>query len=242
MTVNAILVIGAGGGIGKALVSYFANFYPSATVYAVSRSHLDFSQANVIHATLNTDVDTDVLTWLKSLKDVQFDVVIGAMGLLHGEYNGTPVKPEKKLEDINTTQMQAYFHINTIVPSIWIKHLVKYMNTQKSIVCFLSARVGSIADNRMGGWYGYRASKAALNMIMKTANIEYRRRTRHTAFVSYHPGTVDSNLSKPFQANVKPEKLFTAEYTAARLCTILTEINVEEGPYFLDWDDKPVSW
>jgi NAD(P)-dependent dehydrogenase (short-subunit alcohol dehydrogenase family) len=94
----------------------------------------------------------------------------------------------------------------------------------------------------MGGWYGYRASKSALNMVIKSASIEYRRRTKHTALASYHPGTVDTGLSKPFQGNVKSNKLFEPAFTAERLVNILANVDVNDGPYYLDWDNKPITW
>ena len=164
------------------------------------------------------------------------------MGVLHGDHDGVMLSPEKKLEDLSQTQLLTYFRINSVVPALWLKHLVNHVDKSSSVVCFVSARVGSISDNRMGGWYGYRASKSALNMLIKTASIEYRRRTKHTALVSYHPGTVDTDLSKPFQGNVKQNKLFEPEFTAKQLVNILADVDVDQGPYYLDWDNKPIRW
>ena len=133
--------------------------------------------------------------------------------------------------------------VNFIPPSLWIKHAVKLL-APKCLTSFtvLSARVGSISDNQLGGWYGYRASKAALNMMLKTAQVEYRRRLPESGLVAYHPGTVDTQLSKPFQANVKPEKLFTPEFTAQALWRELDTLSVEKAPYYIDWQGKTISW
>lgn len=243
MSTTHILVIGASGGIGRAVVKQFASQFPSAVVHAVSRSKTDFSNVqNVTPYQIATDDETEVANWCASLGDVKFSYVVGAMGVLHGDHKGVELSPEKKLEDLNLPQLSTYFQINSIVPALWLKHLVKRVDKTASVICFISARVGSITDNKMGGWYGYRASKSALNMLMKTANIEYRRRTKHTALVSYHPGTVDTGLSKPFQSNVKENKLFEPAFTAERLINILATLNVDDGPYYLDWDNKTIPW
>jgi len=240
MSADNILIIGAGGGIGQAVVSEFAASFPDAQIHAVSRSDISFTQANVSSIKLQTDDEESVAQWCTEHQGLSFRFVVGCMGVLHSKTQG--LSPEKRLEDLSAKSLSNYFSTNTIVPAIWLKHLVKCVSKQASTICFLSARVGSISDNGLGGWYGYRASKAALNMLLKTASIEYRRRTKHTAFVCYHPGTVDTALSKPFQANVKPEKLYTADFTAARLVGILRSVDVDGGPYYLDWDGKPIQW
>ena len=242
MNTQYILVIGAGGGIGAAVVARFAEQYPNGTVYAVSRSAIQFTFNNVQSHQIQTDDDNAISHWLTSLNGIKFSYVVGAMGVLHGEHKGVQLAPEKKLEDLNQQQLLTYFTVNSVVPSLWTKHLVRYVHKSHSAICFISARVGSIEDNKMGGWYGYRASKAALNMLIKSADIEYRRRTKRTAFVSYHPGTVDTGLSKPFQANVKTNKLFTPAFTAERLVSLVTSVDVTQGPYYLDWDNKSVPW
>ena len=242
MTQGVILVVGAGGGIGRAVVEMFAQKYPDNKVYAVSRSKQSFTMSNVETHCVQTDDEGAIADWLSTLEQTKFKFVVGAMGVLHGEHNGVTLKPEKKLEDINETQLLTYFKVNSVVPSLWLKHLVNYVDKSASVICFISARVGSISDNRMGGWYGYRASKSALNMVIKSASIEYRRRTKHTALASYHPGTVDTGLSKPFQGNVKSNKLFEPAFTAERLVNILANVDVNDGPYYLDWDNKPITW
>jgi NAD(P)-dependent dehydrogenase (short-subunit alcohol dehydrogenase family) len=107
---------------------------------------------------------------------------------------------------------------------------------------FFSARVGSINDNLLGGWYGYRASKAALNMLLKSAQVECQRRAKNISLVSYHPGTVDTELSRPFQANVPKDKLFSSEFTVSQLLQFVTNLLAEDGPHYIDWQGKTIPW
>ena len=106
----------------------------------------------------------------------------------------------------------------------------------------LSARVGSIGDNRLGGWYSYRASKAALNMMLKCAALELKRLNRGAKLVAYHPGTVDTPLSQPFQAGVAPEKLLSAEKAAEALERVLGELTADGELSYLDWRGEVIPW
>jgi NAD(P)-dependent dehydrogenase (short-subunit alcohol dehydrogenase family) len=106
----------------------------------------------------------------------------------------------------------------------------------------VSARVGSIADNRLGGWYAYRASKAALNQIMRTATIEARRRFKGCILTCVHPGTTDTALSKPFQANVPEGKLFSPTFVAERFMAIFNDLEVDDSGAFLAWDGQTIPW
>ncbi|PMG41730.1 SDR family NAD(P)-dependent oxidoreductase [Shewanella sp. 10N.286.52.B9] len=171
------------------------------------------------------------------------------------------IAPEKRLEDVNPEAMQALFESNTITPMLWLQHLVKLVaGKQGCIINVLSARVGSISDNRLGGWYSYRASKAALNMLIKTAAIEYARRAKNVKLIAFHPGTTDTPLSKPFQAKVPAEKLFTAEFVASQLLNInnaikeagsesseddnaeIDRVYYDGQASFIDWQGKLISW
>lgn len=237
-----VLVIGSSGAIGKAIAQQMHKAFPQATVYAVSRQaqENDHAQANLKAVQLDTTDEQAVADWLAECKqhDMQFHHVVCSTGILHD----SEVQPEKRLEDITPEALKHYFIINTVLPVLWIKQLVGFFPSEHSTLTVLSARVGSIEDNGLGGWYGYRASKAALNMLVKTAAVEYKRRAKHTSLICYHPGTVDSQLSEPFQRNVKPEKLFTPEFTAQQLVTMIQQRKVDHSPYFLDWDNKPIPW
>lgn len=237
------LVIGASGGIGRELVSQLSD--SGAEVVAVSRSGFrdDAWPDSVTNVKCDSGDESQIENVVNDMASAgqRVSFAVCTVGMLHAELEDKQIQPEKQLESLNSEQLSAYFTVNTIIPSLWLKHLVGVMSDSAVISC-LSARVGSISDNRLGGWYGYRASKAALNMMVKTAAIEYGRRAKGTALVCYHPGTVDTALSEPFQSNVKPEKLFTPEFTVSQLLSITRNLDPKEGPFYLDWDGKPINW
>jgi NAD(P)-dependent dehydrogenase (short-subunit alcohol dehydrogenase family) len=161
----------------------------------------------------------------------------------------THLMPEKRIEDINSDALQQLFYANSIVPMLWLSALTELLLQQphkidspKCVISLLSARVGSISDNRLGGWYGYRASKAALNMLIKTTAVEYARRLKRVKLIAFHPGTTDTPLSKPFQANVPAGKLFTPEFVASQLFNIMADIEPNGQASYLDWQGKEISW
>ena len=123
------------------------------------------------------------------------------------------------------------------------KHFIPLLRKQqKSVLAALSARVGSISDNNLGGWYSYRASKSALNMLLKTTSIEVARRNKTASVIGLHPGTVDTGLSKPFQANVKPEKLFTPEFAAECILKNIDKATAETSGSVFAWDGSPIPY
>lgn len=111
-----------------------------------------------------------------------------------------------------------------------------------AVIANLSARVGSIGDNRLGGWYSYRASKAALNQLTKTMSLEFQRRKQPVAAICLHPGTCDTDLSAPFQRNVPPEKLFTRERAVEQLLRIIDSTTMADTGRFVAWDGSPIEW
>tara|TARA_R110000868_G_scaffold174251_1_gene410818 strand:+ start:565 stop:1308 length:744 start_codon:yes stop_codon:yes gene_type:complete len=245
-TLNNALVIGSSGGIGESLVQHLAVSGQYSNVFAVSRSLPKTPVKGVKYQIVESQNEQSIADLCQTLTrpNEQFSLVVCCIGSLHGLLeDGQKILPEKRLEDINAAQLQYYFYINTALPILWLKHLEPLVKgTITANVVFLSARVGSINDNGLGGWYGYRASKAALNMLLKTAQIELQRRAKNVCLVSYHPGTVDTKLSQPFQANVKPEKLFTAAFTVKQLLSQLPNFNPTQGPYFIDWAGKTIPW
>ncbi len=242
MTKHA-LVIGANGGIAKALINEITES-GDTFIHAVSRSNIDLqADEGRKDYILNSSNEDEIKNFVQMLKEdgIKLNTVICTSGVLHRE-GERALKPEKKLEDIQASQLSEYFLVNSIIPALWLKHLVGVMDKTESVICCFSARVGSISENQLGGWYGYRASKAALNMLMKTAAIEYARRSKKTILCCYHPGTVDTGLSKPFQANVKPEKLFSPQFTAQQLLSHMQTFLPEESPYYIDWDNKSIAY
>ncbi|GAB56241.1 oxidoreductase, short-chain dehydrogenase/reductase family protein [Glaciecola punicea ACAM 611] len=238
-----VLVIGAGGGIGKELVNQLCTHSPDAQVYSVSRGQASTVFHNQQHFTFDSTHEHSIKSFVDELieKKIRFSRIICTTGVLHTSGDKT-LKPEKRLEDIDPAQLAEYFRVNTAVPAMWLKYLVKIVAKDKASIVFFSARVGSISENGIGGWYGYRASKAALNMIVKTASIEYMRRAPNTTLACYHPGTVDTGLSKPFQSNVKPGKLFSAEFTVSQLLSHMHGFDAQHSPYYIDWDGKTIPY
>jgi NAD(P)-dependent dehydrogenase (short-subunit alcohol dehydrogenase family) len=239
---NNVLIIGASGGIASALIEQYCN--EGAQVFAVSRAPAaDVLQSeNVSYHQLAEQNDKSISNFVKQLakQDVTLTTVVITTGFLHRDSDG--IHPEKRLEDVSEHALAAYFETNSIIPALWLKHLVNIMSKEGSTLVCLSARVGSISDNGLGGWYGYRASKAALNMLVKTASVEYKRRLKDVMLVCYHPGTVDTDLSKPFQKNVAAKKLFTAAFTAKQLIHHLSVLNRDQACHFIDWNGEVVTW
>lgn len=240
------LVIGASGGIGKALVKKLYESGEYQYVFAVSRSLPAAPVEGVQYHTLDSENENLVAQYCQQLKQAggQFSLVVCCIGALHaiGVDNQT-IMPEKRLEDIQKDQLSFYFTTNAILPAIWLKHVEPLLKgTEPSKLVFFSARVGSISDNNLGGWYGYRASKSALNMMIKCAQIECQRRAKNVCLISYHPGTVETELSKPFQSKVPKNKLFTTDFTVTQLLNIIPNLTAENGPHYIDWQGKSIPW
>ena len=239
---NNVLIVGASGGIASALIEQYCN--EGAQMFAVSRAPAaDVRKSeNVSYHQLAEQNDKSISNFVKQLakQDVTLTTVVITTGFLHRDSDG--IHPEKRLEDVSEHALAAYFETNSIIPALWLKHLVNIMSKEGSTLVCLSARVGSISDNGLGGWYGYRASKAALNMLVKTASVEYKRRLKDVMLVCYHPGTVDTGLSKPFQKNVAAKKLFTPEFTAKQLIHHLSALNRDQACHFIDWNGEVVTW
>lgn len=231
------LVIGAGGGIATAIIQSLLDEY---RVTGISRSVSSLTHQHYQHHQLAEHDETHIKALCSEL-DKPISLVVCCVGMLHD--TELSVVPEKRLEDMSASKLAAYFHTNVIVPSLWLQHLPPLLaRKQRSDLVFLSARVGSLSDNRLGGWYGYRSSKAALNMMIKTAQVEIKRRLPECHLSLYHPGTVDTPLSKPFQANVPSGKLFTPQFTAERLLHELAKRDIEQAPHYFDWNGQTIPW
>jgi NAD(P)-dependent dehydrogenase (short-subunit alcohol dehydrogenase family) len=182
-----------------------------------------------------------MLSIVDSLK--QFKGSFSKVCICHGILHGENMFPEKRMEDISVDMMQKIFYANTVVPSLWLNLLRKLVSgaSDCKMACF-SARVGSTGDNRLGGWYSYRASKAALNSLMKTFSIEYARRAKNTKLIAFHPGTVNSEMSKPFHATVPNGKLFEPDYVASCLSKVMDDLPVDGQLSYVDYAGKPIPW
>ena len=224
-----IAVIGASGAIGHAFTILLSKKYPNANLFAFARN----GEYQINYSSEDSIAEAAAL----AAKQKPLDLVIVANGILHDG----DIMPEKSLRDLSAEKFHRIFEVNTITPALIAKYFLPKLNIAKSsIFAALSARVGSVSDNQLGGWYAYRASKAALNMIIKNASIEISRRNKKAIVVGLHPGTVDSDLSKPFQSNVAAGKLFTPEYSASRLLEVLENLTPEESGKCFAWDSKEV--
>ena len=176
---------------------------------------------------------------LSSFKGCISRVVI-CNGILHDDQKD--IFPEKKLEDISESKMMHVLRVNALLPLLFLKELVALVKGEKRcVISVLSARVGSIEDNRLGGWYSYRASKAALNMLVKTAAVEYERRAKNGQLLLFHTGTVDTNLSKPFQSKSSTRLMQPGE-VAKSLIQLMDRSDTVSNIEFIDWEGKKINW
>lgn len=226
-----VAIIGASGGIGAAFIELFSDMPQIAKIFSLSRRVKQSDNPPLKLTNINIDITSEqsVSQAMASINSY-LDVIIIATGILHSaEY-----MPEKSFKQLDSNHFQQQFNVNSIGPAIVLKHIISKVNPQKpALIAVLSARVGSIADNKMGGWYAYRASKAALHMIVKNYAIELARKHPKLVIASMHPGTVDSSLSKPYQANVKEGKLFTPDYAARKMWQVLQQLTpIDSGKIF----------
>ncbi|KPQ36341.1 MAG: Dehydrogenase [Phormidesmis priestleyi Ana] len=249
-TETNVLIVGASQGIGLAFVKQFLANAQVAHLFATYRSVSTAAELMVLQAehpqrlhcvAIDITDESQIASGLDHVKQIasQLHLVINCVGLLHSDQQ----QPEKALRQLNADNLTRYFQINSIGPALLAKHLMPLLkHKQQAIFATISAKVGSIGDNRLGGWYGYRASKAALNMFLKTAAIEYGRRNPNTILVMLHPGTTDTQLSKPFQRGVPPEKLFSTERTVSQLLNVLANLTPEDSGEFFSWDGSRLPW
>ena len=236
---NKIAIFGVNGAIGNAFVSKFLQNSNIEKIYTFSRSPLQTdNNSKVQHLKLNITNEKEIIEASNSIQDT-LDLIIIATGILHND----KIQPEKTYANINIQQLETNFLINTISPALIIKHFIKFLpKDKKSIIGVLTARVGSISDNKLGGWYSYRASKAALNMLIKTFSIELSRKLKQNIIVGLHPGTVDSDLSKPFQGFVPKEKLFSPSHSVNCLMNVLENLDLKDTGKIFDWQGLEIAY
>jgi len=168
-------------------------------------------------------------------------LVVNCAGVLHDATCG--MRAEKRLTDVRPESLVRAFAVNAIGPLLVARHFEKlFAHADRAVFASLSARVGSLEDNRLGGWYAYRASKAAQNMYTRTLAIEWARSRRNVVCVALHPGTTDTDLSRPFQGNVPEGKLFGVDYAVARLLEVIDRLQPADTGQFLAWDGERIPW
>jgi NAD(P)-dependent dehydrogenase (short-subunit alcohol dehydrogenase family) len=245
-----VLIVGASQGIGLGFIKKLLQDDRITKIYATYRHQKTASDLLTLErqhddklTCLSMDI-TDELQIVESLKKIYVDVnklhlAINCVGLLHDKN----LQPEKSLRQISSENLLRYFQINSIGAVLLVKHLLPLLRHQeRSVFASISAKLGSISDNELGGWYGYRASKAAQNMLMKTAAIEYARSSPKTLVVTLHPGTTDTGLSQPFQSNVPAEKLFSVERTVSQLLEVIEQLQEGDSGQFFSWDGSRLPW
>ena len=236
MPFQRAIVIGSSGGIGTALVSSLVK--QGSDVTALSRAGL----SNGVPArTGPIDIQSEESIERAASAAAPhgpYDLIIVATGILHGDQ----LAPEKSYRQLSAEVFQLYFAVNATGPALVAKHFLPLLAREcPAVFAVLSARVGSISDNRLGGWYGYRASKAALNMIVKTLAIELARTRPEALCVALHPGTVDTALSAPFQRGVPPHRLSDATTSADRLLAVLAGLDSSASGACFAWDGSVID-
>ncbi|MEL6258696.1 MAG: SDR family NAD(P)-dependent oxidoreductase [Pseudomonadota bacterium] len=226
------IVFGASGGIGSALVEALAARRPDAIVFAVSRAHTAPKAGVPLHI---RDYDDESLENLvdQVRDDGPLDLCLCAIGLLS---DGGALTPERSYRHQTKDAFEQVFAANVVAPALIAKHVLPAMpRDRRAVFAALSARVGSIEDNQLGGWHAYRASKAALNMLIKNYAIEQARRNPDFVSVGLHPGTVDTKLSKPFQSGVSQDRLFSPTQSATYLLDVIEGLAPHNSGHVYDW-------
>ncbi|MEX1250041.1 MAG: SDR family NAD(P)-dependent oxidoreductase [Hyphomonas sp.] len=230
------VVFGSSGDIGRALAEGLIASGKYALIYAVSRSGAQIAGAVNRQAEFTDEAELAPLA-----------AEIGAAGpvklclVASGLLSDTDLQPEKTYRAMTSNAFQRVFAANTIAPALIAKHMLPLMpKAERSVFAALSARVGSISDNRLGGWHAYRASKAALNMLLRNFAIEQSRRAPESICVGLHPGTVDTGLSKAFQGGVAEGKLFTPAQAAGYLLDVIDGLTPEDSGKCFDWTGEEV--
>jgi NAD(P)-dependent dehydrogenase (short-subunit alcohol dehydrogenase family) len=221
------LVIGASGGIGRAFVQLLSAHPRCAEVVSLHRQSAP---------SIDFDNETGIANAATSLcSGGKFHLLINAAGMLHN----VTFMPEKKLGDLSYAQLEATFRVNTFGPALVLRHFSPLLASDRAVLALVSAKVGSIEDNRLGGWYSYRASKAALNMLLKTAAIEVKRSNPNAVLVSLHPGTVNTGLSKPF----KGEQIGrTPQDAASDVLQALNQLTPLDTGSFVSYSGERLPW
>ncbi len=248
---RAALVQGASRGLGLAFVRQLLERGAHDRVVATARepersrelAELHRRHPRVLHLE-RLDV-TDEVSVGRAFESVsrlapELGLLLNCAGVLHDEKD---VQPEKKLESVDPAALRRVFDVNAIGPLLVAKHFLPLLRHDgRAVVANLSARVGSIGDNRLGGWYAYRGSKAAQNMFTRTLAIELARRAPNAICVALHPGTVDTDLSRPFQRRVVPSTPFDPDRAASQLLDVVEGLAPEQSGSFLAWDGSAIPW
>ncbi len=221
---GSAIIFGASGGIGGAIADAVTASGAYQAVHRLSRRNGDFDL---------TDEATIAAVAARLANGPAPRLVIVATGMLHADGR----TPEKSLRMLDAAWLAECYAVNAIGPALIAKHMLPLLPREgRSVFAALSARVGSISDNRLGGWHGYRAAKAALNMLIRNFALELATTRKEAVCVGLHPGTVDTALSAPFQRGVTPEKLFRPEQAAGQLLSVIKALTPQDSGGCFAWD------
>ena len=240
---QSALIQGGTSGLGQALVDRVLKSGQFEQIFVTARNpnRIVTEDSRVIPIELDFMSDTlieEASEKVASHTD-RLHLVVTTAGILQDESVG--VRPEKKLTDLTRSKLEFVFSVNCFGPFLWYAALGSLLRHREAlVVATLSARVASVGDNRLGGWHSYRASKTAQNMLTKNLSLELSRTNPRAVIVGLHPGTVDTDLSKPFQTGVPPNKLFSPEQSAAYLWDVLNNLTPERTGQVIAWDGQTI--
>ncbi len=244
---TTVALVGGSGGIGHAMVgalsempavsSIHASYFASPASSSLGNISSFGSDTSVSWSQLDVSNDVAVAAWMEDIG--QIDWLINCVGFLHSPDKG----PEKSIAQFDAEHFARSMQINCLPTLLLAKYAHRNLKQSKApVFATISARVGSISDNQLGGWYSYRASKAALNMALKTLSVEYQRIAPLIKVLALHPGTTDTALSKPFQNNVPDGKLFSPEKTASLLVAQISDAKNHQSGRFIAFDGSEIPW
>ena len=233
-----IAIIGGCGGIGQAFVMHLASLPHVQSIYATyHHTKPSFAHPKVSWEHVDVTNELSIQKWLEFIDEI--DWLINAVGILHKSSHG----PEKTIRNLDMDFFIQNVNINAVPTLLLAKNIhKKFRHGRPAIFATISAKVGSITDNNLGGWYSYRASKAALNMCIKTLSIEWQRTLPNVKVVALHPGTTDTALSKPFQKNVPPEQLFSTDQSVCYMMNVLNNLKSSDTGKLWAFDGELLPW
>lgn len=233
--IKNVLLLGATGGIGNAILKHLLAENLTLNIYTLSRTQIDCPR---VHNSLASIINEASLSqFISSVPNVKFDLIINTIGYLENELGG----PEKSLRDVSEEKMVEYFRTNAILTPLLAKVVRNNLSPEGFAFVVLSAMVGSIGENELGGWYGYRASKSALNAFLKNIALEWGRTNKHSLVLAIHPGTTQTRLSDKFNSHVT-HKVHTPSEAAANICNVIFSVPFSMTGNFLNWDGRVISW
>jgi NAD(P)-dependent dehydrogenase (short-subunit alcohol dehydrogenase family) len=232
-----ILIAGSSGAIGREFSRFYSDDPDIEKIVTLSRKTDDSGDKKIQSMEIDYSKDETFESLDKILQLESVSTIIIATGILHTDQ----VKPEKSLDSINFESLKDVFQVNVFGPILLVKKLLPLIKKSQGVkIVFLTARVGSISDNELGGWYSYRSSKSALNMMIKNLSIELKRANKENIVIGIHPGTVKSHLSEPFLRNVK-HNIFTPNESVELMGKVISKISQKDSGKCFDFLGKVID-